>query len=108
MTNTIQLNPTLAHFKGLVKIMLFTEVFIFASIKMIVKIHFKNQNLYALLTRLCYKLVLYSGVSLYKTATIYNTSKQTHVCAWVIQISGNLLSLKITISLWSRITRNTY
>ena len=33
----VQLNPAVAHFKGQVKIMFFTKVFIIANIKIIVK-----------------------------------------------------------------------
>ena len=34
----VQLNPAIAHFKGLVKIMLYTEVFTIANIKITMKI----------------------------------------------------------------------
>ena len=39
----LQLNPALAHFKGLVKIMLYTKVFIIANIQITMKIPLRTK-----------------------------------------------------------------
>ena len=48
----IQLNPATAHFKGLVKIILYTKVFIIANIYLTVKM-LRGTKLYVFLSGIC-------------------------------------------------------
>ena len=52
-SHEVQLNPAIAHFKGLAKIVLSTEVFIIANVKITMKIVIGTKILCALLAELC-------------------------------------------------------